>query len=346
MQEQTTVSWEFIEDMPLNPADRAWVNEAIEDAHKRHGFGKFTGFIKDWSGVGAAAGILVLVFTQWTGYIEFRTKTGDRLDTIQNTDLPALSKKLDALEGSLDKLTLMVTPQQIKRHAGLSKQEFQSTLPQLRAALQLATQEKIELPHTVVDDLQHKLLETERDAPEFWPTVSEFISYRSFNLVPKQAADLSVANLPNCTTSEPHGMAIAAVSPGGQVTKVSNAYYENCRFTIDSPEDDKRIMFLIKRCPTPSPMIEFRHCLIVYRGGDFTLPTWTKYQNLPAQGGSGTGLTLSYNGPTLIFTGCLFDFSASNQLPEHGQEITQSLLAQTNLTLVLRLREPSRPTHN
>jgi hypothetical protein len=43
--------------MPLNEADRAWIRQEIQSAHKRLGIGKLTGFIKDWSGTGAAAAV-------------------------------------------------------------------------------------------------------------------------------------------------------------------------------------------------------------------------------------------------------------------------------------------------
>ena len=73
------------DDMPLNETDKAWIRQEIQSAHKRRGFGKFTGFIKDWGGTSAAGAIVILAFTQWGAYVEFRTHTGDRLDTIERT---------------------------------------------------------------------------------------------------------------------------------------------------------------------------------------------------------------------------------------------------------------------
>ncbi len=85
------------DDMPLNATDKAWITLEIQNALKRKGWGKLTGFLKDWSGAGAAITILVLFFTQWTGYIEFRTKTGDRLDAIEKI-LPQISASLELLK--------------------------------------------------------------------------------------------------------------------------------------------------------------------------------------------------------------------------------------------------------
>ena len=69
-------------------------------------------------------------------------------------------------------------------------------------------------------------------------------------------------------------MTVMEVGPAGELKKISNAYYENCRFTIDSPVDDERISQLVR---THYPVIEFRYCLIVYRGGEFICqpgPEW------------------------------------------------------------------------
>ena len=70
-------------DMPLNETDKSWVRLEIQSAHKRHGLGKLTGFIKDWSGTSAAVAILILALTQWGNYVEFRTHTSDRLDGLE-----------------------------------------------------------------------------------------------------------------------------------------------------------------------------------------------------------------------------------------------------------------------
>lgn len=77
------------QEMPLNATDKAWINEAIRDAQERHGLGKFTGFIKDWGGIGAIAAIVIFALTQWGGYIEFRTHTEDRLSNIE-TEIESL----------------------------------------------------------------------------------------------------------------------------------------------------------------------------------------------------------------------------------------------------------------
>jgi hypothetical protein len=174
---------------------------------------------------------------------------------------------------------------------------------------------------------------------DFWRASTSLLNYRSFDVSPKQTASLSTANLQDCTTSDPAPMTVTEVSPSpiGGVKRLSNAYYENCRFTLDSAEDDRRInSIVVNKFPT----IEFRHCLIVYRGRDFSLITWTQIEHAPlvALTGKGSGARVSYNGPSLQFVECLFDFSVSEPMPERGKEITEALLAQAGPSLTLPIK--------
>lgn len=74
---------ELENEMPLNDTDKGWIRNEIQITHKRQGLGKLSGFFKDWSGFGAAIAILIFIFTQWGNYVEFRTRTSDRLDGLE-----------------------------------------------------------------------------------------------------------------------------------------------------------------------------------------------------------------------------------------------------------------------
>jgi hypothetical protein len=81
-------------DMALNETDKSWIRETITNANKAHGWGKLKRFIKEWSGAGAAIAILLFGFSQWSSYIEFRTQTNDRLNTIEG-QLKSVRETLD-----------------------------------------------------------------------------------------------------------------------------------------------------------------------------------------------------------------------------------------------------------
>jgi hypothetical protein len=86
--------------MALNNTDKAWITQEIQSALKRKGWGRLTGFIKDWSGASAAIGILIFLATQWGGYIEFRTGTNLRLGNIEGR-LGNIEERLASITASL-----------------------------------------------------------------------------------------------------------------------------------------------------------------------------------------------------------------------------------------------------
>jgi hypothetical protein len=118
---------------------------------------------------------------------------------------------------------------------------------------------------------------------------------------------------------------------------MANAYYQNCRLTLDSARDDERINSLVR---SKFPTIEFRNCLIVYRGGEFALILWSHVQAAPLHmlTANGKGAELNYDGPSLQFISCQFDFSVSNQVPQRGKETLQTLLTQNGPSLALAIQ--------
>jgi hypothetical protein len=290
--------------MPLNETDKAWIRQEIQAAHRRHGWGKLTGFIKDWSGAGAAAGILLFIATQWGGYIEFRTGTNLRLGNI---------------EDSIKQIRRDLSPLQIGAVASLPSDSFQAALPQLKSALSIAKKEQVPVAPKIVSQLQSNFLSANQDSPDFWPTVSEFISYRSESAVPPLKA-----NLPHCTDGEPSRSEVTAVRPNS--VDFSARVYQDCVVTLDSTADMAKINWLILH---DAPFLTFRHCLIVYRGGPLDLIV--EVTNLPAmvQVGKKPPILTTFSGRTLHFDNCRFDFAFSSPPPRQGQHFVKQLLAQS-----------------
>ncbi len=272
--------------MPLNEMDRAWVRQEIQATPKRHGLEKLTGFIKDWGGLGGAVAILVFAATQWNSYIEFRAATNQRLGSIE--------KSLDKLNGTLSSL-------QLTTHSSLTTGAFQSTLPELKSALVTAKKEKAPVAPKVINELQQKLLQSDPKAPDFWPAVGAFISYRSV-LTHEDIANLQ-KSMPICTDHAPQNATLAQdVSPGTQTVKINPALYENCQLQLDSPEQNAKISYFAQTFPA----LTFRHCLVNYNGGlvQLRLGMWP-----------------------LTFENCLWNISLPGLPPPNGQKVTETLLA-------------------
>jgi len=109
-------------------------------------------------------------------------------------------------------------------------------------------------------------------------------------------------------------------------THMVPAVYKDCRFTLDSPEETARIPNLGEG---RSYVLTFRHCQIVYRGGQITLLT-PNPGPLPVTGKSHMRSDVYIiTGQTVHLENCLFAFVMNFQPPKEGRWMTEQLLAQS-----------------
>jgi hypothetical protein len=183
------------DDMPLNEADRSWIRETIQDAHKAHGWGGVRRFIKEWSGMGAAVAILILAFTQYTGYVEFRTHTNDTLTSIDSrlTKIEAQSAKTSEYVDNAVK----AAKEEIRNKADLPQNSFNQKLPSVADALRSATHQGIRLDPGALKTINEKLERSPQDRPGYWPATGALVSAQS--VTEKSEYSLSKArSLPDC----------------------------------------------------------------------------------------------------------------------------------------------------
>jgi hypothetical protein len=287
--------------MPLNEVDKAWIRQAIRD--ERHGV---AAIIRDWGGAGATVTVLILALTTWTGYVEFRTRTNDRLDSIEKTQ----------------------TAIALKNQATLPQADFEATLADLKTTVKKAKAKNVRVSSDTMNDLQDKLMRAAIRTPDYWPAVSAFISYRSFVTAPQSHfSDLMKPDLPNCVDRLPTIGRVTGIDTQKNSITFTSPHYDNCRFTLDSSHDDQVINAMLGR---DIMGVNFKHCLIVYRGGPIELIL--EFKNYPAVLHSPTtpDLPVTYSGKTLNFEDCLFEFDFTKTPPPPGQEVAHILLAQSN----------------
>ena len=329
------------DDMKLRDDDKTWLSKEISDqigqaiakeiANLRpHGARRVALWLRDWGLVATVVtipfvllGLLITVSifaaSLMTKNVTFQTHTEDRL--------AAIEAAIGGMRGDLAKQSLV-------NHASMPLSYFKATLPDLSSAIAIAKQQKAKITPVVIDDLQKKLLASE-DAPAYWPAVSEFINYRSVTLAARDTADLEHGNLPNCTDHDPSPMQVISV-PNPHTLKAKIAFYENCQVRLDSPRDDE---ILNEKLMKQSTFIEFRHCLIVYNGGDvdilFYRPEGTGTRIVNKSGRLNAVTSTKITGSVFQFTDCVFKFSVSNTPPIRGQQMTAALLKQGTNKLMI-----------
>jgi hypothetical protein len=216
--EPGTLTALFEETMALNEQDRAWIRETVREALREHaqahGWRRAVKVLREWSAPSITVGILLFVLTQWSQYIEFRAHANDRLDNID--------AKLRTLEVSQSPRKVL---QEIET---LDQKTFAKNLPALR---KVAEQQPVGIDPSFLREVAQKLQRTNEDAPDYWPTVLQFIQFASANVSP----DVPPPGEPNITLAE-NSLDLAAF--GGKVSnkrilldggELSNGVFEKCR---------------------------------------------------------------------------------------------------------------------
>src|SRR5258706_928158 len=135
--------------------------------------------------------------------------------------------------GELSGLNAKVTKVELQSQAALPQSAFDKALPDIRSTIAAARKDRVSLPPAVIEGLRSKLLASNSTAPDFWPTLSEFVSYRSalsYNAAATPASPIGVyffATLPDCTDSLPKPMTIKEVLSPNEATP-GPGLYENC----------------------------------------------------------------------------------------------------------------------
>src|SRR6476659_2399581 len=131
--------------MPLNVTDRAWIQQAIQEALKGHGAGRIVNWFRDWGAIAVVFALFIFVVGEWKEYIKFNTATSIRLTNIEN------------------KLTI----QSVTSQVSLSPSAFQASLPEITSVIAAARNREVAVPIEILDDLKQKLNATDSNAPGY-----------------------------------------------------------------------------------------------------------------------------------------------------------------------------------
>ncbi len=225
--------------MSLNNTDKAWITLEIQNALQRKGWGKLTGFIKDWSGTSAAVGILIFLATQWGGYIDFRAQATLKLGNIEEklAKIERDSARLNETFGNLIK-------QNISDKAGLPQNEFDQKLDSIAGDLHSAARQGVPLDLVAVKTISKKLEKSPTETPGYWPTSGALVSVQSE--IGKSVDSISRAlSLPDCPRPQ-----------GGPNFVGLHQVASNCAIVLDGWKYTNSI---------------FKDVVVRYRGGDLVL---------------------------------------------------------------------------
>jgi hypothetical protein len=206
-----------------------------------------------------------------------------------NETLANIQQSMGKTEGTLNTLQPYIhdmVQHQFENVSKLPSTTLQERLPAVQHLLAIAKDQEIKGDRSSLDALGRNLSTVDTKAASFWPTEAQFLSYRSQTLASDLPA-LARTDLPSCTDHDPTPMQLIlkgeadkpgkendissfpdVSSPTGRDAEMVTSVYENCRFTLDSPEDASKVPFLRNH---RSFVLTFKHCQIIYRGGPIRL---------------------------------------------------------------------------
>jgi len=241
------------EEMALNQQDRDWVKLTVGESLRTHSRGRMER-VKSWSPLGSVVAIALFVLLQWGQYVEFRTHTGDRLDSIE-----AGLRVLQAAQ---------IPGKVLKELVNLPPKKFALNLPALRKVAEQPIKE-VQAEPVALTEITKRLRSTDQASQEYWPTVLQFLSFASTvksdpRVPPRSAPAISIYELFKRPSNIPPGSAWARKLP-----PMSETVY-----LFDSvPEDTVVRNFHFVRCriiftSTPIPMenVTFEDCVFDFPG--------------------------------------------------------------------------------
>jgi hypothetical protein len=346
------------DDMKLRDDDKKWLADEIEkqikqtnatlaDSLKPHGLRNAVFWLRQLGPIATSISIVVTLLGITLAAVYYsvsNVKEETRFRTTTERRLGDIEKGIEGIKGELAKQSLV-------NHASLPLPDFKASLPALRSDIAVAKQQNVKLSPAVMGNLGEKLTAS-IDAPQFWPAAADFINYRS-QIVVKDIESLMRSDLPSCTDQNPTPMELT-VSDGearngraNDTAKVSDllnetdknkthmksAVYQNCRFTLDSPEETARIPNLGEQ---RSYVLTFRHCQIVYRGGQVNLLTPNPRPTAITGISHERSDVYIFVGQVVRFENCLFVFVMNSQPPREGQWLTEQLLTQGGPILTVK----------
>jgi hypothetical protein len=269
-----------------------------------------------------AVPILVGLVLAWIGWLSLQVIShGNKL-----TAIGAMLSPQETLKG----LTSALSP---------DPQKAKKELAQVASSFRQLNQAKVNLPVRTLDETTEELTKisvSHQDLPETWAAIGEFINYRSLN----STSWIPPADLPDCMDTVPRTATLHrpfTAEGKQQELKANFAGYVNCRITLDSPDDGKRLSSLLSSGNIAH--ISFNKCVVAYHGGAITIAlSWDKHVVDSVPIGKGA-VTLTAPRDTLDFVDCVLDISIQRSLPPpDGQNLARLLLAKNTSTFELPLR--------
>jgi hypothetical protein len=206
------------------------------------------------------------------------------------------------LSGIADLLKIVVQ-NEMKRVSALIPLDFDKSLPDVKTLLSVARDEQVTSPNATVASIKSKLNTSEQGAPGFWPAAAAFVNYQSMR---------PLATPGDCLIARPVGRGAQPQPDPKDPSKLNFHHgplvYSDCRIELDDPRAG---VLLYAESLTISD-VEFRHCIIAYKGRPIVMP------RLPFPEDKLRG--------KMVFLNCMYEIYPPENPPKIGKILITALL--------------------
>jgi hypothetical protein len=211
-----------------------------------------------------------------------------------------VASDVSTLKGQMTEISgfvRLLAQKEMQESAHFSRERFQENLPTLTQTPKAAKLSQASTAPAVITGLQAKLLQSNRNRPEFWSAASALIAYRS----PQQPK-----SLPDCLLNAPDRRLTVdgnQIPPGGVPVRAHLApqSYRDCKIDLSASYPYGHIF------DTP---LECTRCDVSYRGGNI--------------GAFEAGVV------RIQFIDCTFEVHAEADSPLTGRQLIATLLSSAN----------------
>ncbi len=263
--------------------DQQWVQSRIQTAINEHlnphGWQKLIYWLRLMGPLAATISLIVALLTlAATAFYQATARIGRQATFETNTerDLKEIRGDIAGIRGDLAKLSLAAA-------VALPSAQFRATLPDIHSSITIAKQQNFKVPVTIVEDIAHKMVATDTNAPAFWPTAAAIISYQSSLLVGgsrnwsvtipacRGPADLDASPEASIQKVTPEGKAIGPKVP------IARLGDQDCYVELDGKNasrwDCTRCLVKYSGGPLSIRDVNFKDCLFVFDFGVKQSPT-------------------------------------------------------------------------
>ncbi|MES2390826.1 MAG: hypothetical protein V4555_04235 [Acidobacteriota bacterium] len=177
--------------MKLRKEDQDWLVAEISRVARAenaalvnpHGAQRVMLWLKEWGAISAIWAVPLALFAMVITLGIFAINGITKNATFQATT----EARLTTIEKTLLEVHRQQIAQDLTNHAYIPLEQFSQSLASLKTSIAIAREEKVSVAPNVMSDLQTKLIATDHNAPDYWPSAVQLVDFKYQSVTPPES---------------------------------------------------------------------------------------------------------------------------------------------------------------